>query len=170
MPGIGRGGKASTRNEYWHFCGDIQNHHQPERLLIRQTDDDLAVAYHSEEQFGRFYTDNTLFTVLPNASNVSLKYLLALFNSKLLNFIYHAISQEQGKSQAQVKIKNVNVLPAIIPEENNDKVVVELVDSILKAKGADPAADTSAEEAEIDRLVYALYGLTEAEVAAVEGR
>ena len=47
---------------------------------------------------------------------------------------------------------------------------IRLVDRILHAKTADPTADTSAEEAEIDRLVYALYGLTPAEVAAVEGR
>ena len=46
--------------------------------------------------------------------------------------------------------------------------VLRLVERILKAKAADPAADTSADEAEIDRLVYALYGLTEDEVTAVE--
>ena len=34
------------------------------------------------------------------------------------------------------------------------------VDRILKAKDADAKADTSALEAEIDRLVYDLYGLT----------
>jgi hypothetical protein len=32
-----------------------------------------------------------------------------------------------------------------------------------------PAADTAALEAEIDALVYGLYGLTDAEVALVEG-
>lgn len=32
-----------------------------------------------------------------------------------------------------------------------------------------PEADTTEQEAEIDRLVYGLYGLTEEEVAAVEG-
>ena len=170
VPGIGRGGKPSKRNEYWHFCGDIANHHQPERLLMRQTDDDLVAAYHSEQESGQFYTDNTLFTILPNARNINLKYLLALFNSRLLNFVYHSISQEQGKSQAQVKIKNVNELPAIIPENHEQKPVVRLVDRILQAKAADPDADTSALEAEIDRLVYALYGLTEEEIAAVEGR
>jgi len=37
-------------------------------------------------------------------------------------------------------------------------------------KRADPAADVSAWEREIDRLVYALYGLTEKEIAVVEGR
>ena len=40
----------------------------------------------------------------------------------------------------------------------------------VSARRANPAADTSALEREIDRLVYALYGLTEEEIAVVEGR
>ena len=39
---------------------------------------------------------------------------------------------------------------------------------ILDAKAADPAADVSALEAEIDRLVYQLYGLTADEIAIIE--
>jgi hypothetical protein len=37
-------------------------------------------------------------------------------------------------------------------------------------KRAEPAADTSAWEGEIDQLVYQLYGLTEEEIAVVEGK
>ena len=44
-----------------------------------------------------------------------------------------------------------------------------MVDEILEAKAADPDADTSEIEEEIDWLVYDLYGLTNAEVAVVEG-
>ena len=44
-----------------------------------------------------------------------------------------------------------------------------LVDQILSAKQSDPGADTTALEREIDQLVYALYGLTAAEIAIVEG-
>jgi len=40
---------------------------------------------------------------------------------------------------------------------------------ILAAKRANPAVDTRALEAEIDRLVYGLYGLTEDKVKVVEG-
>ena len=39
----------------------------------------------------------------------------------------------------------------------------------IAAKATNPAADVSALEAEIDRLVYALYGLTPAEIRIVEG-
>ena len=44
-----------------------------------------------------------------------------------------------------------------------------IFDRILAAKKANPLADTTAEEREIDRLVYDLYGLTEDEIAIVEG-
>jgi hypothetical protein len=47
--------------------------------------------------------------------------------------------------------------------------VVDLVTRILAAKAANPTADTSALEREIDRMVYELYGLTEEEIALVEG-
>lgn len=37
-------------------------------------------------------------------------------------------------------------------------------------ESSDPEADTTAWEQEIDRLVYELYGLTEDEIAIVEGK
>jgi adenine-specific DNA-methyltransferase len=48
--------------------------------------------------------------------------------------------------------------------------LIVLVDRILAAKSANPAADISALEAEIDRLVYGLYGLTDTEIAIVDGK
>ena len=101
-------------------------------------------------------------------SAVNLKYLLALFNSKLLNFLYHSMSQEKGKSQAQVKVNTVRELPAALPDEGELNAIVLIVEEILQAKATNPAVDTSALEAEIDRLVYQLYGLTEEEIATVE--
>ena len=47
--------------------------------------------------------------------------------------------------------------------------VGSLVRDILAAKRADPGADTIALEREIDRHVYALYGLTPDEIKLVEG-
>ncbi len=41
---------------------------------------------------------------------------------------------------------------------------------ILSVKRANSNTDVSALEAEIDRLVYQLYGLTEEEIAIVEGK
>ena len=58
-------------------------------------------------------------------------------------------------------------IPQIL--EAKQRPFVRLVDSILEAKNADPKADTGEWEAEIDRLVYRLYRLTEGEIVAVEG-
>lgn len=46
--------------------------------------------------------------------------------------------------------------------------IESIVDKILTAKKANPEADISTLEAEIDRLVYELYGLTEEEIVLVE--
>ncbi len=49
-------------------------------------------------------------------------------------------------------------------------VIEERVEKILSAKKKDAKADTSALEKEIDRIVNELYGLTEEEIAIVEGK
>ena len=48
--------------------------------------------------------------------------------------------------------------------------IERLVIDIQGMKKIDPKADASALEAQIDALVYELYGLTEEEIAIVEGR
>jgi hypothetical protein len=53
-------------------------------------------------------------------------------------------------------------------ERAEHDALVALVISILKAKQANAAADTSAWEREIDERVYRLYGLTSDEIRLVE--
>lgn len=170
--GIGRKGRQSKHEEYWHFCGEIENHHQPERLLMRQSDDDLVVAYQSEREIGRFYTDNTLFTVLPKDKKVSLKYAMALFNSELLNAIYHFLSQEEGKTLAQVKTGLVDELPFVAEDQ---KSIIGLTEKILAViKDNDYLENNTKQvkvrdlEKRIDQLVYKLCGLTPEEVKIIE--
>ena len=57
-------------------------------------------------------------------------------------------------------------VPAKIPPEVSSNIEA-LVSRILTLKKSNPSADTSALEAEIDELVYDLYGLTEEEKAIV---
>ena len=58
-----------------------------------------------------------------------------------------------------------------IPDATKEqqKSVSTVVDQILASKAKDREADTLALEASIDQLVYKLYGLTEEEIAVVEG-
>ena len=50
------------------------------------------------------------------------------------------------------------------------KEIITLVDKKKKKKKADSSADTTEWEKQIDQKVYELYGLTEDEIAIVEGR
>ena len=49
-------------------------------------------------------------------------------------------------------------------------LITNLVHDILAAKTANPDADTTGVENEIDKLVYELYNLTQDEIAIVEGK
>ena len=89
---------------------------------------------------------------------------LALLNSKFLDWFFRITS-----SNNNVQGYELEQLPIPVMTTDDRRRLTKIVDRILKAKAANPAADTSADEAEIDRLVFALYGLTDAEVAAVAG-
>ena len=61
-------------------------------------------------------------------------------------------------------------LPVASANGTAAKELGKLVTRILSAKSEDAAADTTALEREIDRIVCELYGLTEKEIAIIEGR
>lgn len=91
--------------------------------------------------------------------------LLALLNSKAIDFVLKKISSAKRGGYFEYKPVYVSQLPIVdaplkIKEDLSEKVKLIL---------ADPTADTAALESEIDRLVYTLYGLTEEEIALIEG-
>ncbi len=99
----------------------------------------------------------------------SLKYLCAILNSALITWLMKNNALTTGMGLMQWKKFAVERLsiPKISAAEQCPFIC--LVDRILTAKATDPSVGTGEQEAEIDRLVYALYGLTVEEIAAVEG-
>ena len=59
-------------------------------------------------------------------------------------------------------------VPMFDSNQPQNQQIADLVAQILAAKDAVPSADTSELEAEIDRLVYTVYGLTDEEIAGLE--
>ena len=98
-----------------------------------------------------------------------MKYVLGLLNSKLLNYYYSLLVPEKGKVFAEVKIVNLEKLPISNANFKYQNAIANIVAKILAAKRTNPQADTSKLEAEIDQLVYQLYGLTEEEITIIEG-
>ena len=63
----------------------------------------------------------------------------------------------------------VSKIPIIDADGETKQKISNLADQILSMKKQNPEADTTELEAEIDRLVYELYGLSEEEIGVVEG-
>ena len=103
-------------------------------------------------------------------TGISLRYLLAILNSNTILFYLDLTNQKLGEKGWRWLNRYVERLPIPKIPEESQRPFVELVDRILKTKSASPSADTAVLEAQIDELVYGLYGLTDAEIAAVEGQ
>ena len=102
--------------------------------------------------------------------SISLKYLLALLNSAVLTFRYKSIGKQTGSGVYEYFENGVGKLPIPPATPAQQQEIITLVDKILAAKKEDSSADTSVLEKQIDTLVYKLYGLTEEEIAIVEGK
>ena len=97
-----------------------------------------------------------------------LKYLSAVLNSTLIRWFLQQIAPTSGMGTPRWKKVYVETLPIPKISAAEQRPFTRLVDEILEAKSADPDADTSYLEWDIDRLVYDLYGLTEEEDTAIE--
>jgi len=153
---------------------------QQPKILLRQTSDILRVCYDEKA----YYCQNSVFII--HSTRIALKYLVGLLNSKLLGFLYKFRNPQTGKVFAEIKPAVVKELPIRrvdfsdpADKSRHDKMVAK-VEAMLEAKKQLAKARTdkdknyyenkcAALDRQIDRLVYDLYGLTEDEIAIVEG-
>ena len=97
-------------------------------------------------------------------------YLLGVLNSRPISFWFeHKFGKLQRGLFPQFKINELAIFPIPHAEKAQEEQIATIVNRILSAKKVTYLADTTAEEREIDRLVYDLYGLTEDEIKIVEG-
>ena len=99
-----------------------------------------------------------------------LKLLVSIINSELLSFWlrinYNSLKMSGG--YINIGVNEISSIPIPNTTISQQQPIIALVDKILAAKKSDPQADTSAWEAEIDFLVYKLYGLSYDEVLVVD--
>lgn len=149
------------------------------KLIYRQTSSSLIATLDSSG----FHNDKTVHIIVNKPENqFDLRLVLAIFNSKLLGYLYKHLTEEVGRAFAQVKTVNIKRLPfpnSISPDQ--EQKLLSLVDQMfaltkqsLQASAAPQQTvqlerQIAATNSEIDRLVYELYDMTPAEVQIVEG-
>jgi adenine-specific DNA-methyltransferase len=110
---------------------------------------------------GQFGNDNNQLIVSSD------RFLLALLNSQLIRFILQQICDKVRGGFYRMKMIYVEQLP--IPDAT-DAQKATIIEHVQKILAAPDSPDVPQLEAEIDRLVYELYDLTEEEIVVVEGR
>ena len=105
---------------------------------------------------------------VPAESSPDSRYRSAILNSTLAAWHSRQHGAPAAEQRRQPKPPPAERIPSPQMGPAKQRPFIHLVDQIQAAKRADPAADTRELEWQLDELVYALYGLTEAESTAIE--
>ena len=133
----------------------------PEKLVTQRVNSSrqLLVAYDNQQNY---FLDTT------NVSNYStwngktpLKYLCGLLNSKLINFWY-------CKKYLMPTIGGYELHSIPIKTTNDYRPIITLVDEAISAAQNNNLIVLSQKMKEIDKIVYNIYGLTDAEIKIIE--
>jgi len=116
------------------------------KIMIRQTGDSIIAAM----DFDHLYHLNNVHSLAPLRNGISLPYLCALLNSRLMNRYYHLISLEYGRAMAQTDIETLELLP--IREASPEKI--ERIEALVLR------IDSREAQGEIEHIVEELYGLS----------
>ena len=157
-----------------------------EKLCVPRLIEKLYAAYDID---GSHYLDNVDvggITLKESCQMQEIRYLLALLNSKLLQWYFPFVSAPFRGGWLSANRQFLSLLPIRFIDYSNKREhtlhenILQMVDQILAAKQQPPSppfpkgelhnADTSVLEKQIDEMVYALYGLTPDEIAIVEGK
>lgn len=133
------------------------------KILIRQTSNKIIAAYDDENWY---CLKSGLIVQLPDNSDIHYFYLLALLNSKLFDFLYQDLVNENNRIFPEVKPIQLFKLPIKEADKTNQEILICLVELIQKEKKENRS--THDLENQIDQLVYQLYDLTDEEIAIIE--
>ncbi|NUM40156.1 MAG: N-6 DNA methylase [Leptospiraceae bacterium] len=153
------------------------------KIVIRQTSDRLIAHLDTNKYLSLKNVHNLRVT----NSELSYEYLLAIINSKLLDWWYQKLIPEKGRVFAEVKVVNLEKLPIkIIDTKNNTEIqkqneIIKHVETLLKLNADKQNTTLPSQleminnridhaESKINELVYQLYELTEEEIKIVEER
>ncbi len=150
------------------------------KIIIRQTSDKLIAHLDKNKYLSLKNVHNLRIT----DDNLSYEYLLALLNSKLLDWWYQKLIPEKGRVFAEVKVINLKKLPIKIINNNQQELkyynnIVSLSNEMLNTQELYNSAKSEADKIifkqkiilldnKIDDLVYQIYDLTEEEINIIE--
>ena len=158
--------KWIDRGEYYLlFYPRKQNMFEDNKIVVPQRSKINTFGYNE----GPWYASADVYfiRIKENMVDYHIKFILCLLNSKLFYKWLYFRGKRKGYT-LELYQKPLSEIPIRKSNIDEQKSFIRLADQILISKKTDPYSDTTALEAEIDQLVYELYGLTDEEIAIVE--
>ena len=120
------------------------------------------------DQTGDVLNVDTVVNTVLTDENFTPIFISAILNSKLINWYAHKFIFSSAIRTMDLDKYYVGKIPIPIVTPEEQQPIVDLAEQIMAAKEENPKANRSAEEKEIDKRVYDLYRLTDAEVQTVK--
>ncbi|MCX7998988.1 MAG: hypothetical protein N3A69_08580, partial [Leptospiraceae bacterium] len=140
------------------------------KIFIRQTGDTIIATYDDKG----LYPMDTVHIIYE--SQIDLKVLLGIINSKIFNKLHSILVPEKGKTFAEVKIANLKKIriPPIQKIIKKQDEIKKLVDEVLQIKKQSKIDQISIRklaflDKKLNSFVYELYNLTPEEIKIIEG-
>ncbi len=176
LPGIISGGEINRyivkpTGHYLHYkkeviksgYGNIK--YFTKKLFLRQTGDSLICGLDDRNLLAL----NNVHVGTMKTTGFPIEVILAIINSKLMNYYYRAISLESGRTMAQTDIETIEKLPIKdIKSTDVIKDIVRNVNLLILAKKTNSDEDLPALECKLDKLIYLVYGINEEEISLIE--
>lgn len=131
------------------------------KIFLRQTGDSLIAAV---DKSG-YYHLNNIHSLVVAKGELSLDYLVAILNSRLMNFYYQTVTLEKGRSMAQVDIEMVEKLPLIIDRQRAGSLA-QLARQLAEQGGYGNEGNDIYKE--LNKVVYEIYGLSGSDSLYIE--
>lgn len=132
------------------------------KIFVRQTSDSIIATFIEEP----FYAIDSVHSLISKNQSFDLKYILSILNSRLGDYLFHLLINEDGKVFAQVKLTFLRRIPIKLANRKIQTMLIKRVDKILSLKLHNE--DTADIEIEIDNLVYRLYELSFDEIKVID--
>lgn len=113
-----------------------------------------------------WYASRDVYYIVKNKKNISLKYILALLNSKLYYLWFYHRGKRKGDT-LELYAKPLKEVPIKEIPETEQQPFIDIVNEIIHKKKDEQ--NTTELERKIDFMVYELYRLTPEEIKLVEG-
>lgn len=142
-----------------HSNNDESVYLKKEKILVRKTGNKLIAVLDQSQ----YFTDQSIYNLYPkNNSEINLKTITALLNSKLLDFYFN-----------KKMITNADVFPYIkgihlkkLPIKLNNKKIIGEIDNLISRIEEDN--DKTIVINKLDIIIYKLYNLTHKEVLIID--